>query len=202
VTQVGVETFGVSEAGGRAYGELIAQLRGVIGAATVTNAAESDIAAAATHLRRASDLLAVRVADGQLFPAGHRVDLPARGHPLLIPLQVDSLTEDAMHGRVRFTSAYVGHPGVAHGGFIALVFDEAFGIFPSRLDPPARTVSMAITYRAGTPADVDLDIDVRLVSMDERKVRVEGQLRHGGTVTAQAEGLFVQPRRDSGHRLA
>jgi acyl-coenzyme A thioesterase PaaI-like protein len=194
VTQLGIDTFGESYAGGHAYGQLIERLRGLIDAAAATGASDADVEAAAALVDDLTQLLRPAVPAGTLFPAGHRFDLPARGHPLLVPLRVDVLTEEVMRGSLRFTSAHVGHPGLAHGGFVALVFDEAFGAFAVQGKPPYRTATMTISYRAGTPVDVNLAIQVRKVDHDGRKLRVAALIQHGATVTAEAEALFIQPR--------
>jgi acyl-coenzyme A thioesterase PaaI-like protein len=194
VTQIGIETFGASTSGGPGYGELIAQLRKLIDAATMTGAPDSEIEAATGHIAAATRSLSRRVAESALFPAGHRFDLPGRGHPMLVPLHIDALSADTMLGHLRFTSAHMGHAGIAHGGFVALVFDELFGVFPSRLDPPARTAAIAINYRAGSPVDVDLQVEAHLLGIEGRKVRAQGVLRHGDKITAEGQALFVQPR--------
>ena len=111
-----------------------------------------------------------------------------------MPVEPERVTQTEMLAHVRFSSAHMGHKGVAHGGFIPLVFDEALGVFPVRLDPPARTVSLSVQYRAGAPIDEELTVSARLVRNEGRKVLVRGALHFGDRLLAEAEGLFVQPR--------
>jgi acyl-coenzyme A thioesterase PaaI-like protein len=199
VTRIATEDFAAPPSGGPGYERLVWHLRELIDAVTATDASDPDVTTATDHITAATRQLSRRVPDGVPFPAGHRHDLPGRGHPMLVPFYVDSLSADALRGRVQFTAAYMGHHGVAHGGFIALLFDETLGVFAAQLDPAARTVSLTITYRTGTPVDVDLQVETHLVSHDGRKVRVQGVLRHGDTVTAEGEGLFVLPLKAPGH---
>lgn len=190
----GIERFGTTTAGGQRYGELVAALRSLVVAVAVADAPDSLVEDAIAEVRRLGSALDSHRVTGDVVPAGHRWELPARGHPLLIPLEIDHLTKTEMRGRTRFSVAHMGHAGLAHGGFIPLVFDEALGVFPQRSDPPARTVSLQVQYRAGTPIDTDLTVSSHLARRDGRKVEVTGELHFGNLLLAEARGLFVQPR--------
>lgn len=189
----GVAKFGVTQAGGIYYGQLVDRLKALTEAVVTTSAPDAVVVDAARSLSRVTDQLEPHRQRGGLIPAGHRWDLPGRGHPLLIPFRIERLTETFMRGRVRFGVVHMGHPGVVHGGFLPLVFDEALGVFPSQLDPPARTVSMKVDYRTGTPIDTDLVLECHLRGRAGRKVQTSGTLSCDGMTVAVAEGTYVQP---------
>jgi acyl-coenzyme A thioesterase PaaI-like protein len=192
--RAGILRFGATTAGGERYGELVEALRSLTVAVVAANAPDGVVDDAIAEFRRLRSTLDPHRVTDDVMPAGHRWELPARGHPLLIPLEIDHLTETEMRGRTRFSVAHMGHAGLAHGGFISLVFDEVLGVFPLGSDPPARTVSLQVQYRAGTPIDTDLTVLSHLAQRDGRKFRVTGELRSGNLLLAEAQGLFVQPR--------
>lgn len=194
VTLPGAQAFGATTAGGHRYGELVDALRDLIDTVCVADAPEEAVEEAIGSLAQVTALLGKHVGSPGSQPAGHRWDLPARGHPLIVPLRIEHITDTEMRGRVRFSSAHKAHPGIAHGGFVPLVFDEALGVFATRFDPPPRTASLTVEYRSGTPVEVELDVRCRLVRHDGRKLHVSGDLRHEGRLVAEAEALFVQPR--------
>ena len=190
----GAERFGSTLAGGSHFGDLVNALRQLTDAVSTTDAPDEIMSDALREIRRLTAALDAHVATGHHYPAGHRWELPARGHPLLLPLTIDELSDREMRGRVTFSRAHMGHTGIAHGGFIPLVFDEVLGVFPVQVDPPARTAYLHVTYRAGTPVLTELAVTARLVSVEGRKLLMRGTLHDGDTLLAEAEGLFIQPR--------
>lgn len=186
--------FGVTTAGGPHYGELVGEVRRLLDAVCSADAPDDVVLQAIDRLRGVSDDVAAHRCTGPHFPAGHRWDLPGRGHPALVPFEVLELSADTMQGRTRFDLVHMGHSAVVHGGFVAQIFDEALGVFPMQLDPPARTAWLRVSYRRGVPIDTDLDLEAHLVEHDGRKVSVRGELQHAGETLAEAEALFVQPR--------
>jgi len=87
--------------------------------------------------------------------------------------------------------AFEGAPGRAHGGIVAALFDEAMGFVLSIACTPAFTGRLTVTYRAPIPLGVALEFRARLTRRDGRKLHMAGEARHGDTVLAEAESLFV-----------
>jgi acyl-coenzyme A thioesterase PaaI-like protein len=87
--------------------------------------------------------------------------------------------------------AFEGAPGRAHGGIVAALFDEAMGFVLSIACTPAFTGRLTVTYRAPVPLGVALEFRARLTRRDGRKLWMAGEARHGDTVLAEAEALFV-----------
>jgi acyl-coenzyme A thioesterase PaaI-like protein len=186
--------FGHTTAGGPHYGELVSEVRRLLDAVCTSDAPDDVVLRAIERLRDVGDDIAAHQCAGPHFPAGHRWELPGRGHPALVPFEVLDLTAETMRGRTRFNLVNMGHSAVAHGGFVAQIFDEAMGVFPMQLDPPARTAWLRVSYRRGVPIATDLDLHARLVEHNGRKVTVRAELQYAGETLAEAEGLFIQPR--------
>jgi len=89
--------------------------------------------------------------------------------------------------------AYEGPPGLVHGGVCALVLDHMLGEAASEgLTKPLFTGTITVKYLRGTPlgalrADADVD------RVEGVKTFVRGNLSDALGVTAEAEGVFVQP---------
>jgi len=91
--------------------------------------------------------------------------------------------------RLRFHS---GSYSAAHGGGVALLFDDMFGRLVSAGDiPMARTVNLSVNYRSITPLDVPLTVEVTVAGVEGRKWRMAGVLRYGERVCADATALFL-----------
>jgi acyl-coenzyme A thioesterase PaaI-like protein len=87
--------------------------------------------------------------------------------------------------------AFEGAPGRAHGGIVAALFDEAMGFVLSIACTPAFTGRLTVTYRAPVPLGVPLEFRARMTGRDGRKLLMAGTARHGDTLLAEAEALFV-----------
>lgn len=189
----GIQYFGATTAGGAHYGELIDAVRDLLDAVTVTDAPDETIRSSIDDMRRLAETLGSQASTGDHYPGGHRFDLPGRGHPLAIPIDVLELTPEVMRGRTRFDTVHMGHRGIAHGGSVAYLFDEALGVFPMQVNPPPRTAWLRVDYRRGAPVHADLTVEVHLVERVGRKMLLRGSLHDGTTTFAEAKGLFVQP---------
>lgn len=99
-------------------------------------------------------------------------------------------------GTVRFGLAHVGPPYRAHGGVIASVFDQVLGIAAMASGSPGMTASMTVTYRRATPIEEDVRFEVDFEGSTGRRSRATGRfLDAQGSVTAEAEATFIQPRK-------
>ena len=80
---------------------------------------------------------------------------------------------------------------------IAELFDELMGASNVLANKPAMTGSLTVRYRRPTPLHTPLDLMARFVRSEGRKVFTWAGIYTTGTLTAEAEGLFivVQPQR-------
>lgn len=101
--------------------------------------------------------------------------------------------DDAYTARYTFRKHQQGPPGVAHGGAIASLLDEAMtaavmnsGYFPSF------TVKLNIDYRSPVYLDTEVVVSAKIVSVDDRKIRLSAAVQlDDGTVASEANGLFI-----------
>jgi acyl-coenzyme A thioesterase PaaI-like protein len=99
---------------------------------------------------------------------------------------------DKLRGEVVFGAAYNGPMGAVHGGVIALVFDELLGSANVVHGVGAFTGTLSVRYERLTPLDAPVEMEAWVDRTDGRKVFTAGVMRHGGAVTARAEGVFIQ----------
>jgi hypothetical protein len=126
--------------------------------------------------------------------AGHLADIPGRGQALIPPVYLDEVVPGRIRGHVTFGRYYLGANGAVHGGALPLVFDDVMGRLSSTGRPPGRTAYLNLSYRSITPIETRLMIEARLESEEGRKRFLRAELRHGDTLCAEAEALFIALR--------
>ncbi len=178
--------------GGAEYEPMIEALRGVL------NAVAGALPDRPTALRLTEDLSAwerrlcrVQVPEReQAF--GHRVDLPGRGQVMAPKFVATDSTPDRVEGTVTFGRYFLGGNGAAHGGAVALFFDEVLGrLSDTGGRPPARTAYLHTDFRAVTPIDKMLTVRAWFEREDSRKRYMYGEIRDGNTLCAEGRGLFL-----------
>jgi hypothetical protein len=127
-------------------------------------------------------------------PTSRRPDLPGRGNAL-IPGFVMYDEPGRSRGRGTFSAAHLGR-AAAHGGSIALMFDEVMGRLIELDGRRARTAYLHVDFRNLVPIDVELDIDTRIDGEEGRKTYASATLHAGDLLLAGAKGLWVSPRED------
>ena len=127
-------------------------------------------------------------------PVGTRHDLPGRGQPMLPPWLPESSSDVEITGRVTFERFYLGGNGAIHGGALPLLLDDVLGRLCNLGGRPvARTAYLKVDYRAVTRTGVEHRVTARIDRIEGRKRWIVGQvIAPDGTVTAEADGLFVQ----------
>jgi acyl-coenzyme A thioesterase PaaI-like protein len=94
--------------------------------------------------------------------------------------------------KVVFGAAYEGPPGCVHGGYVAATFDEVLGMTQSMTGKHGMTGTLTVRYRQPTPLHQVLRFEGELVGVEGRKILTVGRcLREDGTLTAEADALFV-----------
>ena len=97
-------------------------------------------------------------------------------------------------GRGRVGAAYEGPPGFVHGGWIACAFDEMLGIANIVAGHPGMTGRLTIHYRRPTPLFQPLRFRAWVDRTEGRRVMSRGEVWVDDVLTAEAEGVFIQPR--------
>jgi acyl-coenzyme A thioesterase PaaI-like protein len=117
----------------------------------------------------------------------------ARTHENVDPFFPDVSYEvdgTGLRGSVRFSPVFEGAGGVAHGGYIAAVFDDALGA-AALARTMSRTASMTVDYRAPVPIEHDLVLSAQVESTEDRKLWVAGRIADGQNICAEARGLWI-----------
>jgi len=117
------------------------------------------------------------IVTGKANPLGMAADITREGNVAVL--------------RTVLGPAFEGAPGRAHGGAVAALMDEVMGFVLSINATPAYTGRLTITYRAPTPLGVEVEMRAKLHSRHGRKLHIEADARHGSTLLAHGEGLFI-----------
>jgi acyl-coenzyme A thioesterase PaaI-like protein len=106
----------------------------------------------------------------------------------------DARHPDEVVGRGVFGAPYEGPPGYVHGGWVACLFDELLGIANITAGHPGMTGRLTVHYRRPTPLFRAGEVRAWVDRTEGRRIMTRGELRVDGELTAEAEGIFVQPR--------
>ena len=100
--------------------------------------------------------------------------------------------------RVTCASELRGSPGVAHGGWIASVFDEAMSQAVHQRVGKVVTATLSVHYRAPVPIEVLLEVAATIDDQQGRRLHTSAQMRVAGSTEtlASATGVFVVRRDD------
>lgn len=177
----------------RSYGELVTNLHALQDALASMRMDRAEIDDLAADLASWRERLEKLGTDEQHQVNGRVAELPVRGHAMLPELQVTSRTSERVEGTVRFGRWFMGGGMAVHGGAIGLLFDEVLGILASlAAGGITRTAYLHTDYRALTPIDTELHAAAWIDRVEGRKWFVRGEIRHGDTVCAESEGLFLR----------
>jgi hypothetical protein len=104
--------------------------------------------------------------------------------------------DDRAEGHVEFPLAYEGPPGIAHGGFLALLFDCVLQHLSCDMGVAGKTARLAVRYRRPTPLATRLRIEASRELADDR-IRSQAQLYLDGELLCDAEMTAVAGSRDA-----
>ncbi len=95
-------------------------------------------------------------------------------------------------GRFVLGERYEGGGGMAHGGIIALLLDEAMGKVCRFREVRAVTAELSIEYLKPVSVDKEIVVEGRETEMKGRNLFIAGEIRNeGGEVLARGKGRFV-----------
>lgn len=128
-----------------------------------------------------------------LSAANRSMGLPGRGSLLMLPWMVTAYDGDRLTAKGEFRRFHLGGNGAAHGGTLPLLFDDVFGMIThAGGQPVSRTAYLTVNYRAVTPLNKELTVDVTIDKAEGRKTFVSGRLYDGDTLLAESDALMVQ----------
>lgn len=117
-------------------------------------------------------------------------------NPLAPPLRRASDQEDENIWEVTFGDTYAGHPGLAHGGYVAAVIDHVLGVAASGTGIAAMTGTLTTRFCRPTPLHTRLLCRGTINSVKAPKVFCSATLEADGVVVAEGEGIFFQVQPD------
>jgi acyl-coenzyme A thioesterase PaaI-like protein len=186
-----------SPGGGPEYGDMITALRAFLDAVSAAAPDAATTASLAADLNAWTEKLTPMAVGERKQIFARRLDLPGRGQTMAPNLIVTGGDHDSVRGTVVFGRYYLGGGGAVHGGAIPLLFDEVLGrLSNSGGRPSSRTAYLHTDFRSITPVGVQLDVRGWFVSEHGRKRVLRAEIRHGATLCAEAEGLFIVLRPD------
>ncbi len=130
--------------------------------------------------------------EGTFDLAAHRCfacgDLNAQGIRMVIHIEPDRSWSDLVLG-----PGFQGWEGIAHGGILATLLDEAMAWAIASREAFALTARMSIEYRRPVHVATPLRVEGRVIEMKRRLIRAEAAVldRATGDVCARAEGVYL-----------
>ena len=111
-------------------------------------------------------------------------------------LHMKSIAGEGLTATCEFTvtEMHQGAPGLAHGGLLALAFDEALGKLMYLLQVPAVTGRLETDFLKPIPVGSKLFIEAKILGQDRRKVYTyaEGRLNSkDGELALRSAALYV-----------
>ena len=162
-------------------------------------------------LREATDLLAGHQYTGPYWVTGQSIlnafeptrDLQAMcpfspgmgpANPLAPDIKITVDDDNTVHGLVTLNESYNGPPfDNAHGGVVALLYDDLVGMATMLGAGGGMTASLTINYRRPTPLFKPLEITAWFDHTDGRKLYSKGTMTCEGELLSEADGLFIRP---------
>jgi acyl-coenzyme A thioesterase PaaI-like protein len=178
--------------GGPYYGEFIEQVRGLMDRARLASPSDELALETIGVLKQLNDKLDAAIVDEWSAPTLTRIDLPARGNITLPPFVIDHVDRDGVDASITFRTFHLGGNGAAHGGQIAIGFDDLLGMAAAvHAGAVTRTASLTVDYRSITPLNTELTVRAWTERQEGRKVFVRATLHDGERLCAEAHGLFI-----------
>jgi uncharacterized protein (TIGR00369 family) len=104
---------------------------------------------------------------------------------------------NCIYSNITIPDQYQSYPGVVHGGIVATMLDEISGratIMDGNDQNLMVTIKLEVKYRLPTPTNTPLKIVGRVVSQNESRAKVVGEIQlPDGTVTASCESVLARP---------
>src|SRR2546421_13056405 len=90
-----------------------------------------------------------------------------------------------------FDERHQGGPGLAHGGLVSALLDEACGLLATWYRFPCVTGRMFVRYRRPVPINRELTVRAAVEESKGRRIHVRGELLDESEILAEARLAFV-----------
>jgi acyl-coenzyme A thioesterase PaaI-like protein len=90
-----------------------------------------------------------------------------------------------------FAEHHQAAPGIVHGGLVGAALDEACGLLATWHRFPAVTARIFIRYRRPVLINRELSIAAWVTESRGRRIHIDGSLRDGDELLAEARGAFL-----------
>lgn len=121
--------------------------------------------------------------------------LSGRSNPIAPPMRVE-MDGEVARCRLVLSEAYVGPPGIVHGGIVAACFDQVCGHCAVSNGFPGMTVRLEVRYAKPARLHTDLDFEATVSGALGRQATVLGSMSHNGVVVATCKAVFVTLKAD------
>ncbi|MEO9326913.1 PaaI family thioesterase [Gordonia aurantiaca] len=182
-----------TERGGPRYAEFSEQVRLLMDNARYACPEGDLVDELIEHLTVVNEKLAAVRIDEWHSPAGTRIDLPSRGNITLPPYEVVEVTETGVVADLVFRDFHLGGNNAAHGGHIAVAFDDIGGYASAvAIQHVSRTAYLNVQYRSITPLNKTLRVRAWAERIEGRKVFIKGTMHDGDRLCAEMDALFIK----------
>jgi len=116
-------------------------------------------------------------------------------HPTGLHISITAGHELTISSVFEVTEHHQGAPGIAHGGLLALAFDESLSATNWLIRGPAVTAHLEVSYRMPVPVGTRVYIRAEILAVKARKMwsQAEGRLdAPDGPIGVVGEALFMQ----------
>jgi len=127
----------------------------------------------------------VPVDDGNCFACGPK-------NPDGLHLVFERNPDGSVHAAITLDAKYQGWRGIAHGGIVMMLLDEAMAHASGNAGERGMTASMSVRFRKPVPLGVPLRLDGLVRWRRGRVLGLEGRISGpDGLLLATSEGHFV-----------
>lgn len=107
-------------------------------------------------------------------------------------MRFERVGDGAARTTILLDAKYQGYSGIAHGGMVMMLLDEAMAHATGMLGEKGMTASIAVRFRKPVPTGVELTLHGEVKWQRRRVLSVEGTITDpSGEVLATSEGSFV-----------
>ncbi|MEE4024082.1 PaaI family thioesterase [Gordonia sp. PKS22-38] len=182
-----------TERGGPRYGEFSEQVRALMDNVRYACPPPEVADELIEQLAAINEKLDATRIDEWHSPSGTRIDLPARGNITLPPFEVTDVNDDGVFATVTFRDFHLGGNKAAHGGHVAVAFDDLGGYASAvAIQGVCRTAYLTVQYRSITPLNTPLQAHTWADRVDGRKVFTKGAIYDGDRLCAEMDALFIK----------
>ena len=123
--------------------------------------------------------------DGNCFACGPE-------NPIGLHLHFDRADAEGVRSSALLASQFQGWRGIAHGGIVMALLDEAMAHAAGYAGHRGVTASVSVRFRRPVPLERAIEIRGRVTWQRRNVLGVEGKIfDESGTLLAEAEGSFV-----------